>query len=60
MSCSQCEQLRINGIVTHEQGCPDVWRDQLRECLYCGCKFKPVNQWHIICDQECNASYWGS
>ncbi len=44
--CDQCEQLRINGVVCHEIGCPNMGRtwDEEREqwikyveCYECGC-----------------------
>ncbi len=46
MKCDQCEQLRINGVVCHEIGCPNMGRtwDEDREqwikyraCFECGC-----------------------
>jgi len=46
MKCDQCEQVRINGIVCHEVGCPNAGRtwDMERqawikyvECRECGC-----------------------
>lgn len=32
VACSQCEALVINGVPTHEIGCPNV----VRECHGCG------------------------
>ena len=44
--CDQCEIARINGVLCHETGCPNMnarydadsgeWIKQ-RECFYCGC-----------------------
>lgn len=31
VKCSQCEALCINGVPTHEHGCPNT----MHECLYC-------------------------
>lgn len=45
--CDQCEQLRINGIVCHEIGCPNAkktWDPERQqwilylECRECGCE----------------------
>lgn len=42
--CDQCQLLRINGVVCHEIGCPNMgkrWQDgewvRYRECFICGC-----------------------
>ncbi len=44
--CDQCEQLRINGVVCHEIGCPNMGRTwdedgerwiKYRACFECGC-----------------------
>lgn len=32
VGCSQCEALVINGIATHETGCPNGKRYECREC----------------------------
>ena len=32
MLCSQCDAVRINGVLCHEHGCPN----QLHECAECG------------------------
>jgi hypothetical protein len=31
VKCSQCEALVINGVATHERGCPNTPRDELAE-----------------------------
>ena len=41
MKCDQCELLVINGVVCHETGCPNAWRDTTRTCYACGCDFVP-------------------
>jgi hypothetical protein len=55
--CHQCEMLRINGVVTHESGCPDAWKDEIRECKECGSKFFPENRNQLCCDHSCTVSY---
>lgn len=50
MSCNSCELLRINGVVCHEIGCPDAWRDYERACFVCGCDFPPEDRHATICD----------
>lgn len=27
--CNSCSPCRINGVLCHETGCPDAWRDDL-------------------------------
>lgn len=44
--CSQCEALAINGVATHEHGCPNA----VHECLGCN-ELIPVRQRYC---QECS------
>ncbi len=55
--CSSCEALRINGVLCHETGCPDAWRDYNRECKWCGQEFKPEDHNQQFCDEACYESY---
>ncbi len=58
-TCESCEILSINGVRCHEHGCPDAWRDETRECLFCGQAFQPADQHERTCDAECTAAYYG-
>lgn len=58
-SCDSCELLRINGVICHETGCPDAWKDEVRECLECGGNFKPENRKDKVCSHVCYISYSG-
>lgn len=55
--CNQCEALAINGVNTHETGCPEAWRDYVRECKWCGQPFLPENRWQECCDDDCQQAY---
>lgn len=55
--CHSCEMLRINGVVTHETGCPDAWKDEIRECKFCGSEFFPENSYQLCCDHSCTVAY---
>ncbi len=57
-NCDSCLMLSINGIVCHELGCPDAWRDEKRSCYNCGCEFTPAVRHQKCCDQECENSYY--
>jgi hypothetical protein len=63
--CEQCQALNINGVPTHEQGCPNSWlhpwtgRPYLRECKECGGEFVPRDRYQTCCDEECWAHYFG-
>jgi hypothetical protein len=49
MICNSCEVLYINGVKTHEPGCPDSWHDYSRICLWCGLEFLPDDfQGHLL------------
>jgi len=51
--CDSCEAVRINGVLCHERGCPDAWRDQTRECRECGCDFVPEDRHQVYCSESC-------
>ncbi len=37
VQCSQCEALCINGVATHEHGCPHIPRESKEECYPAQC-----------------------
>ena len=51
--------VRINGVLCHEQGCPDAWRDEVRECLWCGYKFTSESKEQICCSDDCYHTFMG-
>jgi hypothetical protein len=55
--CNGCEVLVINGIICHEHGCPEAWRDEIRECKWCGCRFYPEDREQVFCDESCAEVY---
>jgi len=55
--CRSCDDAMINGVHCHETGCPDAWRDELRECRWCGQTFKPGNRTQFFCCQGCADSF---
>ncbi len=55
--CEQCEALMIQNVLCHETGCPDIWKDEMRDCRECGMKFKPQKKYQMFCDQECLVMY---
>ena len=55
--CHSCEMLRVNGTVTHEIGCPDAWKDELRSCKECGQKFFPTERYQDCCNHICMVTY---
>jgi len=57
--CSSCEVLRINGVVCHESGCPEAWKDEVRECGWCGQNFKPEDRHQECCSHSCEMSFCG-
>ena len=59
MSCHSCEMLTINGVPCHEQGCPEAWKDEIRECRWCGEEFKPEQQYQDCCSHSCTTAYHG-
>ena len=59
VTCDSCDVLVINGVICHEHGCPDAWRDAERECKECGYQFKPEEREQYFCSEECAAIYYG-
>lgn len=49
MFCDSCELLRINGVVCHETGCPDAWKDHEIACRVCGFDFLREERWQAVC-----------
>lgn len=47
--CDSCSPSAINGVLCHEQGCPDAWRDYSFECDECGCDFYRSEQFERLC-----------
>ena len=47
--CDGCSPATINGVLCHETGCPEAWRDHPRDCFECGCEFYPESRDHSIC-----------
>jgi len=55
--CEQCEVLYINGVKCHEIGCPDAWKDYVKECKWCGQEFQPEDKWQVLCSDDCAECY---
>jgi hypothetical protein len=57
VTCDSCQMLRINGHPSHEHGCPDAWRDDSRECKWCGQEFTPESRRQDCCSEDCAEPY---
>jgi len=55
--CDGCSPCMVNGVLCHESGCPEAWRDHVRECRWCGCEFRPGEAGQEFCDVECAEAY---
>ena len=51
--CDGCSPAVINGVLCHEQGCPDAWRDESQECAWCGQTFHPEERIQSYCEADC-------
>jgi hypothetical protein len=48
--CNSCSPSRINGVLCHEAGCPDAWRDYRKTCVFCNRPFyAPGNRKACLC-----------
>jgi hypothetical protein len=50
VTCDSCAVVRINGVICHERGCPNAWRDSTRRCFDCGFDFTPTSRYQKVCD----------
>lgn len=55
--CVSCVTVRINGVLCHEHGCPDAWKNTIRECNWCGAEFIPEEKNQFSCSPDCNEAY---
>ena len=58
MNCESCNVLFINGVKCHELGCPDAWKDEVRECKWCGQEFLPQSHTQLCCSEDCAEAYY--
>lgn len=56
ISCSSCNVSVINGVICHETGCHEAYRDETRECRWCGKMFKPEDKDQAYCSSDCYCS----
>lgn len=56
--CDGCTPVMINGVLVHERGCPDAWRDEERECRWCGEMFYPRDEEQTCCSEDCGELGW--
>ena len=57
--CDGCSPSTINGLLYHESGCPDLWRDHTRKCKWCGGRFRPAERGQVFCEGSCAEAYHG-
>lgn len=48
-NCDGCSPSVINGLLCHESGCPDEWKDRSRDCAECGDTFFAENRFQRMC-----------
>ena len=58
VTCNSCEVVVVNNHICHEIGCPDAWQDEIRECKFCGIKFKPEERYQTCCGEDCQQAYY--
>lgn len=58
--CDGCSPAVVNGVLCHEAGCPDAWRDHEVECRECGCEFYPEGRYQVVCDDCLNPPEFGN
>ncbi len=55
--CNGCNPDMINGVLCHEHGCPDAWRDVEVDCFECGVSFYSGEKGAEIC-LSCQVDDW--
>ncbi len=48
--CNDCCPSMINGVLCHETGCTEAWKDYQRDCCVCGYGFYPQDSDYMYCD----------
>ena len=48
--CDGCSPSTINGVLCHETGCPEAWRDTTASCFECGCDFYRQSRFQTVCN----------
>ena len=56
--CVSCQSVTINGVYTHEHGCPDSWKGIYKYCLWCGNDFYPEDAYQKCCSLQCEEAYY--
>jgi len=59
IGCDGCNPIIINDQVHHERDCPEMWRDCIVTCKWCGAKFVPSEQGQEFCSDSCCDDYYG-
>jgi hypothetical protein len=57
--CKSCEAMMINGVLCHEEGCPEAYKDYKEECAWCGADFIPEYAGQNCCSDSCYCEYNG-
>lgn len=55
--CDGCSPGMVNGVLCHEYGCPDQWRDYTINCRGCDYEFFPQDKHMAICP-NCAIEFW--
>ena len=65
MGCDQCQVISIQGLATHELGCPNAWQNPATgeawtaECDECGSAYVPHHRGQSFCSSQCSDLYNG-
>lgn len=57
--CQSCCAVKINGVLSHEHGCPDSWKSYRKECKWCGNMFIPEYRTQEFCQDSCYFNFNG-
>ena len=55
--CDSCQIISINGILCHEFGCPDSWKNKKHSCKECGSEFELEEKFEVFCSEHCYAMF---
>lgn len=57
--CDSCQPVAVNGLLCHETGCPEAWKDAKAVCDECGQEYDPEERDSRFCSRQCKAAYHG-
>jgi len=50
LGCDGCDVVVLQGVLCHESGCPEAWKDRQKRCGICGGEFYGDSKCQAVCE----------